>query len=206
MTFIKTHRKYLLASGIIWAACFVIFMLAYMLILRPQKNSSKLIEEKLAEKKQLYKSALNAAREETRIQLKEQIESLQNRLKDFVVDFEDSANLTFDLSQIAEEKKIALFGSKVKSKRGLQMSDEYKYICENNINISFTGDFNQFATFLNTLERHRPVIFVDTFTITRSGREDSGYQISLNVTAFVKKQQDSKTADEDPAQVYGKKI
>lgn len=206
MTFIKTHRKYLLASGIIWAACFVIFMLAYMLIVRPQKISTKLIEDKLAEKKQLYKSALNAAREETRVQLKEQIESLKNRLKDFVVDFEDSANLTFDLSQIAEEKRIASFGSKVKNNRGLMTNVDYKYIRENHINISFIGDFIQFATFLNTLERHRPVIFVDKFTITRSGREDSGYQISLNVTAFVKKQQDSKTADEGPTQVYGKKI
>jgi len=206
MTFIKTHKKYLLASGIIWTACFVIFMLAYMLILRPQKNSGKLIEEKLAEKKKVYKSALKAAREETRIQLKEQIENLQNRLEDFVVDFEDSANLTFDLSQIAEEKKIASFGSKVKNNRGLTTNVDYKYITENHINISFIGNFNQFATFLNTLERHRPVIFVDKFTITCSGREDSGYQISLNVTAFVKKQQDSKTADEDPTQVYGKKI
>ena len=206
MTFIKIHKKYLLTSGVIWAACFVIFLLAYMLIVRPQKNSRKLIESKLTEKKQVYESALRAAQEETKIRLNEQIESLQNRLKDFVVDFEDSANLTFDLSQIAEEKKIASFGSKVKNNRGLTTTADYKYICENQIIISFIGDFNQFATFLNTLERHRPVIFVDKFTITRSGREGSVYQISLNVTSFIKKQQDSETADKSTAKVYGRKI
>jgi Tfp pilus assembly protein PilO len=207
MTFIKTHKKYLLTSAIIWAACFVIFLLAYMLNVRPQKNSKKLIESKLAEKKQVYESALRAAKEETKIRLNEQIESLQSRLKDFVADFEDSVNLTFDLSQIADEKKVTSFGSKVKSNRGLTMKkDEYNYIRENQINISFTGDFNQFATFLNTLERHRPVIFVDKFTLTRSARDESVYLVNLSVVAFVRKQQDGKTADKTTAQVYGKKI
>lgn len=207
MTFIKVHKKYLVTSGVIWAACFVIFMIAYILIVRPQKNSKKLIESKLAEKRQVYESAIKAAQEETRTRLKEQIERLQNRLKDFVADFEDSVNLTFDLSQIADEKKVASFGSKVKSNRGLTMKkDEFKYIRKNQINISFTGDFNQFATFLNTLERHRPVIFVDNFTITRSTREKSVYSVNLSVIAFVRKQQDSETADKTKAQLYGKKI
>ena len=209
MTFnkIKTHKKYLITSGIIWAACFVIFLLAYMFIVRPQKNAKKLIESRLAEKKHVYKSALRAANEETRIRLNEQIESLQSSLRDFVADFENSVNLTFDLSQIAEEKKVASFGSKVKSNRGLTMKrDEYKYIRENQINISFTGDFNQFATFLNALERHRPVIFVDNFTLSRSKRGDPGYIVNLSVIAFVRKQQDGKTADKTTSRVYGKKI
>ncbi len=206
MTFIKIHKKYLITSGIIWVACFVIFLLAYMFIVRPQKISKGLIESKLAEKKQVYEFAIRAAQKETKIRLNEQIESLQNRIKDFVVDFKDSANLTFDLSQIAEEKKIASFGSKVKNNRGLTKTADYKYIHENHINISFIGDFNQFATFLNTLERHRPVIFVDKFTITRSGSEDSDCQISMNVTSFVRKQQDSETADKSTEKVYGRKI
>ena len=207
MNFIRIHKKYLITSGIIWVACFVIFLLAYMFIVRPQKISKRLIESKLAEKKQVYEFAIRAAKKETKIRLNEQIESLQNRINDFVVDFEDSANLTFDLSQIAEEKKVASFGSKVKSNRGItRNNDEYKYIHENQINISFTGDWNQFATFLNTLERRRPVIFVDKFTIARVGQDDSVFSVNLNVAAFIRKQQDSKTVDKDPVQVYGKKI
>lgn len=193
MTFIKTHRKYLTTSGLIWAACFVVFLLAYMLVLGPQKNYKKRIENKLDEKKQVYESALRAARKETEIRLNEQIERLQSRLKDFVTDFEDSANLTFDISQIANEKKVASFSSKVKKSGGLSTTPDYKYIYENHIVISFIGDFNQFATFLNALERHRPVIFVDKFAITRSGQDDSVYQVSLNVAALVKKQQDGRS-------------
>ncbi|MHC4726665.1 MAG: GspMb/PilO family protein [Planctomycetota bacterium] len=207
MNFIKVHKKYLITSGVIWAACFVIFLLAYMLIVRPQKNSKKLVESRLAEKQQVYKSALRAAHEETKNRLNEQIDSLRNRLKDFVAEFEDSVNLTFDLSQIAEEKKVASFGSKVKSDRGLaRKKNQYKYIRENQINISFTGDFNQFAKFLNTLERHRPVIFVDKFTLNRSARDESVFLVNLSVIAFVKKQQEGGTDNKTTAQVFGKKI
>ena len=207
MNFIKVHKKYLITSGVIWAACLVLFLLAYMFIVRPQKNSKKLVETKLAEKKQVYDSAIRAAKEETKIRLNEQIESLRSRLQDFVADFEDSVNLTFDLSQIAEENKVASFGSKVKSNRGIaKKKDSKKYIQENQINISFNGNFNQFATFLNTLERHRPVIFVDKFIITRSARDESVFLVNLNVISFVRKQQEIKTADNNTAQVYGKKI
>ncbi|MFZ2148056.1 MAG: GspMb/PilO family protein [Sedimentisphaerales bacterium] len=206
-------RQRLMTAGLIWAACFVVFLLAYMLVLGPQKKYEKHIENKLAERKQVYESALRAAQKETKIRLNEQIERLQSRLQDFVIDFEDSANLTFDISQIANEKEVASFSIKSKDDRGLSTIPECKYISENQIVISFVGGFNQFATFLNALERHRPVLFVDKFTITRSGQDDSGYQVSLNVAAFVKKQQDEgllsedgKTADKSSMKLYGKKI
>jgi len=206
-------RQRLLTAGLIWAACFVVFLLAYMLVLGPQKNYEKHIENKLAEKKQVHESAIRAAQKETKIQLNEQIERLQSRLKDFVIDFEDSANLTFDISQIANEKNVASFSIKTKDSLGLSTIPECKYICENQIVISFIGGFNQFATFLNALERHRPVLFVDKFTMTRSGQDDSGCQVSLNVAAFVKKQQsegllseDAKTADKNSMKLSSKKI
>ncbi len=193
MTFIKTHRKYLTTAGLIWTACFAVFMLAYILVLGPQKKHERRIENELAERKQVYESALRAAQKETKIRLNEEIERLRSRLSDFVIDFEDSTNLTFDISQIANEKKVASFSSKVKKSRGLSTITDYKYIYEDQIVISFIGDFNQFATFLNALERHRPVIFVDKFSLTRSGQEDSVYKVSLNVAVLVKKQQDGRS-------------
>jgi Tfp pilus assembly protein PilO len=206
-------RQRLMTAGLIWSACFVVFLLAYILVLEPQRNYEKSIENKLTERKQVYESALRAAQKETKIRLNEQIERLQSRLRDFVIDFENSANLTFDISQIANEKEVASFSIKSKDSRGPSTISEAKYIRENNIVISFIGGFNQFATFLNALERHRPVLFVDRFSITRSGQDDSGYQVSLNVAAFVKKQQseellseDGKTADKSSMKLYGKKI
>jgi Tfp pilus assembly protein PilO len=206
MPFIKTYKKYLMTAAMIWAACLVVFLLAYLFLLGPQKNRKKRIETELAEKKQVYESALRAAQKETKIRLNEQIGNLQNRLKDFVVDFEDSANLTFEISQIANEKRVASFSIKGKDNLVLSGKPDHKYINENHIVINFIGGFNQFATFLSALERHRPVLLVDKFTMTLSGQDDSAFRVSLNVAAFVRKQQETKTSDKNATQIYGVKI
>ena len=206
MTVIKTYKKYLTTAGLIWAACFVVFLLVYVLVLGPQKNRKKRVEGELAEKKQIYESALTASQKETKARLNGQIEHLRNRLKDFVVDFDDSANLTFEISQIANDKKVASFSIKGKESSVLSGEPVSKYISENHIVISFTGGFNQFATFLSALERHRPVLLVDKFAITRSGQEDSIFRVSLNLAAFVRKQRETKTSDKNSSQVYGVKI
>ncbi len=185
------YRKYFTKAALTWAGCFILFFFIHMLMLAPQGKSKDQIEKQLAEKKQIYASALKATEKETKIQLNEQIEQLRNGLKDFVIDFDDSANLTFDISQIANEKKVTSFSIKGKGARGSLAIPNCKYLCENHFNISFTASFNQFAAFLNALERYRPVIFVDGFKITHSRQEDLGHKVNMNVAVFVRKQQDS---------------
>jgi hypothetical protein len=200
--FIKIYRKYLIGAALIWAACLVLFLLVYMLVLGPQRSSKKRLESEIAKKKQLHESALRAAKEETKIQLNEQIENLRDRLKYFVIDFEDSANLTFDIGQIASEKKVTSFNIKSKDDPKVSTVPDCNYICENHINISFIAGFNQFATFVNALERHQPVLFVNKFTIIRSNQDDSVYQANLDVAAFVRKQKGMETADKSSEQIY----
>jgi len=185
------YKKYLTKVALIWAGCFALFFLVYMLMLAPQKKSKKQIQKQLAEKKQMYESVLKAAQEETKVQLNEQMERLRNSLEDFVIDFEDSANLTFDIGRIASEKEIASFSIKPQgeNKRRDSTIAGYEYIFENHIDVSFTAGFNQFATLLNALERHRPVVFVDKFIIARSKQGNSGHDVTMELAVFVKKQQ-----------------
>jgi hypothetical protein len=189
----SVYREYFTKVALIWTGCFILFFFVYMLMLAPQKNSKEQLKKQLEEKKQMYSSALKATQKETQIQLYKQIEHLRNRLKDFVIDFEDSADLTFDISQIANAKEVTSFSvetNKKDSSRDPAMSD--KYIFESNIDISFsTADFNQFAALLNALERHRPVIFVDRFAITRPNKNSSDRQVKMNLAVFVRKMQDS---------------
>ena len=186
------YRKYFTTVALVWAGCFVLFTFVYMLALTPHKKSKKHLENQLAEKKRMYSSVLETAKEETKLELKEQIERFRSGLKNFVIDFEDSANLTFDISQIATEKNVASFKIRAKDKRGGSSAiPNCNHIRENHIDISFTAGFNRFAAFLNALERHRPVVFVDKFTITRSDQDDTGHQVNMSLAVFVKKRQDS---------------
>ncbi|MFA5252408.1 MAG: hypothetical protein WC454_07475, partial [Phycisphaerae bacterium] len=141
------YGKYFTKVALAWMSCFVLFFFAYMLMLAPQKKSKEQLGRQLEEKKQLYGSALKATQKETQIQLNEQIESLRDKLKDVVVDFEDSTDVTFAISQIANAKEVTSFSietNKRDKSRDPTVSDEYIY--ESRIDISFlTSDFNQFA-------------------------------------------------------------
>ncbi len=186
------YKKYLTKTALVWVGCFVLFFLVHLFVLAPQKKNRKQVEKQLAEKKQMYDSVLKVTQKETRIQLNEQIEHLRNRLKDFVIDYEDSANLTFDISQMANKKKVASFSIKNKDKKNRRSSaiPDYDYISENHIDVSFTAGFNQFAALLNALERHRPVVFVDKFIITRPKRDNSAHQVNMDLAVLVRKRQD----------------
>jgi len=189
MSFMKINRKYFMIVALIWAGCFILFVFAYMVVLAPQQKSKKQVENQYAETKQIYDSVVKASQEETKIRLNEEIENLRNQLQDFAVDFEASANLTFDISQIANEKKVDSFSIKTQEDSRGSSGPDLKHLKENRIDISFAGDFTQFATFLNALERHRPVVFVDNFKITRSTTGDSNHRANMRLAVFVLKQQ-----------------
>ena len=184
------YKKYFTTIAI-WAGCFILFCFVYMLVLAPQKKNKKQIEKQLTQKKQTYDSVLRAARKETKIQLNKQVEHLRDKLKVFVIDPEDLADLIFDIGQIASEKKVTSFNIRTKDSRRGSAIPDCKYLCENQIDISFTASFNQFATFLNTLERNQPVVFVDKFTITRSDQDYSGHHVDMNLAVLLRKRQDS---------------
>jgi hypothetical protein len=195
MVRIEIHKKYLTKAAIVWAACLVLLLLAYIMVLRPQHLNEKRLDRTLAEKKRLYESAQRATQEATRAQLNEQIRQLRDRLHDFVIGFEDSANLTFDIGQIASDKKVTAFSVKGKENRTALAVPDCNAISENHMNVSFVSGFYQFATFVNALERHKPVLFVNEFTIVRSNQNDAAYEVTLDVAAFVKKPRERETAD-----------
>lgn len=186
------YGKYFKRVAVIWAGCFVFFLLFYMLMLAPQKDVKGQLIKKLAEKKKMYDYAVKATQKEAQDQLRAEIEQLRNKLKNYVIDYEGATNLTFDISQIASDKAVTSFNIETSKKDSSIDQESDKSIIEGRIDISFlTVGFNQFATLLNALERHQPVIFVDRFVITRADRESSSSQVKMDLAVFVKKTQDS---------------
>ncbi len=191
------YRKYIKTAAKIWAVCFGVLALAYMFVLVPQKKSLTRIRLQLAVGKQKFESAKQAGQEEYQIKQREEIELLENKLRDFVVGREGSDNITFEISQIAKQKKVDGFSIKHldKSRRGVADKFESEVIAESFIRVSFTGEFDQVAKLLNALERHRPAIFVDEFSIARSRKEESANEVKMEMAIFVKK----RTGEKVPA-------
>lgn len=154
---------------------------------RTQRKRQIRAEQDLLETRLLYESVHQATKENAKTRLIGQIEGLRNRMEDFVVDYNDLANLTFDISRMATEEKLISFGMKTRSDFSPSAVSENKHLCENQIDLSFTAGFNQFARFMSALERHRPAVCVDKFSISRSGRDHRQHQVSMNLAVFVRK-------------------
>ena len=189
------YRKYFKIGILFWAVCFIVLLLSYLLVLAPQERRRRMTERKLADTKLLAQSAREAAQERNKNLLIEQLSKSGNRLKDFVIDQENANNLTFDIGRISSDLKLNSFSSIFTGSEGTIKTDKYKHIIARQISVNFNSSFNKFAVFLNTLERSRPVIFIDTFSITRSGESDSGHKVDMKLAVLVGKDAKTKGID-----------
>jgi len=183
----RTYKKYILTMSVVWAASLVLFVLAYFLVISPQLKVKAQLVSELAEKQQIYDAAVSAAQEDNKKKQAEEIEGLKGKLGDYAVEFEESANLTFDIGRIAADKQLGSFT--IKTPDQSKDSDKLgpKYLQENRIEIAFASNFRQFAALLNALERHRPVIFVDRFKVLRSGQGEASNKVDMDLSVFVRK-------------------
>jgi hypothetical protein len=189
------YRKYFKIGILIWSVCFIILLLFYLLFLAPQERIRRMTERRLADTKLLAESAIEAAEEKNKNLLLEQLSKSDNRLKDFVIEQENAANLTFDIGRISSEVKLNSFSSNFTGGERTIKTDNYKHIIARQISVNFNSSFNKFAIFLNTLERSQPVIFIDTFSITRSTESDSGHKVNMKLAVLVGKDAKTKSVD-----------
>lgn len=187
----KLYKKYFVMMGLVWLGSLGLFLATHILLVAPQNARKLKATERLGEKEQMYRSAVEASKEETKVRLTMEVEELRSKLSDFVVETAGSASMTFDIGQLASERNIEPFSVKAYDQKKLSQELDCKYIDEDKIQVKFEGDFNQFAMFLNALERHRPVVFVDSFRIDRAQKQDAGHKVDMDLSVFVQKRQDS---------------
>jgi Tfp pilus assembly protein PilO len=191
----SVYRKYFTIGIIFWAVCFIILLFSYLIVLAPQERLRLMTERKLAETTRLAQSARQAAEESNKNKLLEQLSDSDRRLRDFVVDQEKARNLTFDIGRLSSDVKLNSFSSISTAGEGTLKTDNYKYIVTRQISVNFNSGFTKFAMFLNALERSRPVIFIDSFSITRSAESDSGNKVDMKLAVLVEKEAKTKGVD-----------
>lgn len=181
------YGKHILTVALVWLPCFVLFAIFYMLVIRQQSTKRADIEKRVVEARQLCDAAEAVTQEKTRAELNRQIEKIHDKVKNFLVDEKDYADLTFAISKMASEKNISEFSIRTEDKQQGSANAGFSHIYEKHMSVNFTSGFNQFAGFLNALERYQPVIFVNNFRMTRSEDKPTGHKISMNLVVLVRK-------------------
>ena len=185
------NKRYLTTIASIWFSFFVLLLLVNLVVLMPQRNRIKLLEKQIGEKKQTFEQALKIGDYDNQLRLDREIKQLRSELDGFVNAFDNLSNLTFEIRQIAVKEKVDSFSIRAKDSYQALAIPHCNYIRESRIDTNFLSNFNQFANFINSLERHKPVIFVDTFTIKRGDEQGDAHRVRVDLSVFVKKPQDT---------------
>ena len=185
--------KYIKLAALIWSCCFIVFLLVFLLVLSPLNRHRTQVESEFKKVKSDADSALLASEEETKIRLNEQIQDLNDTLGNFVIESENTSNLIYQISSISNEIELKAFQI-TPTGQNISTFDNCKYISGQLYQVGFIASFNQFATFLNALERYRPVIFIDTFLITRSRQGENSHTVDMQLAILVLKNEKAKKA------------
>lgn len=183
----KVRSRYLLAMVVAWSPCLLLAAASYAVVLRPQLDYRGELEAKVARSREQYARAVEAAKEKDQSRLAGEVESLRQHVADFVMSLDQIPDLAFQIGELANEAKLASFGMRPASRNAAETAPTLERVGEKHVNLTFAAGFQRFAAFLNTLERHQPVIFVETFAITRSAEKEAEPQVSMELAVLVEK-------------------
>lgn len=170
-----------------WGPCLLLATASYAMILRPRLEYKRELAAKVLSSKEQYARALEAAKEKDQGRLAGQVESLRDQIADFVVRLDDAPNLAFRIGAMANEARLESFGMRPLNRQGPDTLSEPQSFVEKHLDLTFCAGFGRFAAFLNMLERHHPVFFVETFAISRAPEEDAEPRANMELTVLVEK-------------------
>jgi hypothetical protein len=183
----KIRNRYLFVLVAVWGPGLILAGAFYLMLLRPRAQYGQELQTRVAAMKARYARAFEAAQKENQARLAEQVDGLRRRVSDFVVGRHEAPDLAFAISELAGQMQLGSFGMRPVSKGEPEASRATSRLGEKRIDVSFSAGFPQFAAFLNALERHRPILFVETFAIDRPVDASAAPRVNMELAALVEK-------------------
>jgi len=192
------YKRLLIILVVVWGGAFVLLLGSHMFLMLPQQKESELLGKQLMEKRLRYDISKAADSEQVRAQLSEKVRGLTEELCRFEAEVDELDGLWFSISRIAGEIGVESFQSKGMDDESYSVIPNCYDIGTASTEVNFSGSFNKFARFINQLERYKPVVFIDGFTITRARKEGSGPEAKLVLSVFVRVPEEDRIEKETP--------
>ena len=193
------YKRLLIVLVVLWGGAFVVLLGTHMFLVLPQQRKSELLGEQLMEKRLRYDISKAADSEQVRAQLSEKVSGLTKELGRFAAEVDELDGLWFSISRIAGEVGVELFQSRGMDDESYSAIPNCYDVGTASTEVDFSGSFSKFARFVNQLERYKPVVFVDDFTITRARKEGSEPKVKLVLSVFVRVPEEDRIEEETPS-------
>lgn len=168
----------------VWAGAGVLLIAGFFAVYLPQHRALGQINQKYIESGKQAQLAQKAAAEDTRKQLEICTRQTAEQLGAFTIPSDQISSLVFDIGRMAGELNLAGFASKsIDAQQPLSDKKKAKpLLSEAWLSVEFQGSYQQFANFVNRLERSSPVVFVEKVFVTRQRQETEGCQFTMELS------------------------
>ena len=180
------HKKFLIIWALAWGTSLLLLVIIYVFLVTPQKKELEILRGELVEKEQQHSTSEIADSEKTRTQLSRETTQLSEKLAEYVVERDDLSKVTFGVKKIASEIGLRKYEGKLMAGLPYMPIDNCYRIGSMNVNLNFNSTFNEFARFINILERHKPIIFIENFSVEQPGGNETELQINMRFSTFVR--------------------
>lgn len=179
-----------------WLTLVIACALIYIALLSPQSNRLSELETQALNRQKEYEAALESNNIKVRSQHLQKLVAAQNTLDQYATGMGSISSMTLDIGRLAAQQKLKMFASKEITGKSYRELANCTEMGTNSIEVSFVASYPQFATFVNQLERHDPVIMADHFNITRTAKNANENEVEITLTVLVTKENIHQPVDE----------
>jgi Tfp pilus assembly protein PilO len=174
--------RYTIVTAAVWAVSAIILGGGYALFYMPQKAELLQVKTQCNESQTALEQAQLAAQEETKTKQQQECERVGQLISSFSTQQDSVTELVFEIGRIANELRLSEFSSKDQKQQNYSTVGKSKLVSEVWLNVDFQATFEQFALFLNRLECHDPVVFVEEVSFQRETQDTHGHKVSLQLS------------------------
>lgn len=178
-------NRYQKTAAAVWACSVILMIIGLFGYYLPQHHQLVSLEKRHRESQEEAELAQKAANEQTQRNLNEQKQTATAQLNAFTIPCDQVSGLVFEVGRIAGQLNLAGFSSKSVSVQSTGKSDIKSLISEAWLSVKFAGSYEQFARFVNLLERNSPAIFVEKVLVQRGTKDISECTFEMELSILM---------------------
>ena len=176
------RSRYTIVTAAIWAVSVIVLGGGYTLLYMQQQANFLQVKSQCHERHIAMNKAQLAAQDEVKAKQKQQCEEVHQLISGFSTQQDSVTELVFEIGRIANELRLSEFSSKDQKQKNYSTVGKSELVSEVWLKVEFQATFEQFAQFLNRLECHDPVVFVEEVSFRRGSQDTHEHTTSLQLS------------------------
>ena len=162
MKFANYHGPIALVG--VWVLCLGALIAVHVSLVVPRGRAVAASRTETDATAEWFTSLKNARSEKEQARLATDREEMERRFANYVFTTEQLSQLDFELRALSEQNHLTNFSARHVRTTNKVGAIELKRIAQREMILSFNCTFPDMLRFINELERHYPVLIVDSFT------------------------------------------